>query len=96
MDLTEEDEKNLVAFIESVYGGEYLDMDVAHEVRVRLDQIKEGSDGLNEFFPNILKRSGDFFFRNQSGMRGIQKQLALGLKPQDIGRLKERGGRYAR
>ncbi|RZB31027.1 MAG: hypothetical protein AEth_00981 [Candidatus Argoarchaeum ethanivorans] len=91
MDMTEEDEKNLVAFIESVYGGEYLDIDVAHEVSIRLNQIKESSDGLNEFFPNILKRSGDFFFRNQSGMRGIQKQLALGLKPQDIGRLKERG-----
>ena len=95
VDLTEEDEKVLVAFIENVYGRADLDIDVAHEVRVRLDQIKESSDGLNEFFPNILTRSGDFFFRNQSGMRGIQKQLALGLKPTDIG-MKERGERYAR
>jgi len=73
----------LVNFIESAYGKKGLDINITNEVEKRINEIVLGKDSETQFFPNILSKSGNPFFYNQSGMRGIQKQLALDLNSND-------------
>ncbi|NOR46424.1 MAG: hypothetical protein GQ533_00010 [Methanosarcinaceae archaeon] len=91
INLTLEDQKDLVNFIESVYGKKGLDITIPDEVEDRIKEIVRGKDGGKIFFPNILSKSGNPFYRNQSGMRGIQKQLALDLNSNDERILKRMG-----
>ncbi len=73
--------QSLVNFIRNVYG-KPVEINIEEEVEARLRQIALDTDCKeNEFFPNILVNSGNHFYKNQSGMRGIQKQLIL--KPSD-------------
>ncbi len=81
--LTLEDQEDLVNFIESAYGKKGLDINITNEVEKRINEIVLGKDSETQFFPNILSKSGNPFFYNQSGMRGIQKQLALDLNSND-------------
>lgn len=83
LDLTLDDEKDLINFIEKTYGKNGLDIKIPCEVEERINVIKLGKDKDTHFFPNILTKSGNPFFRTQSGMRGMQKQLALELRPDD-------------
>jgi len=88
--LTLEDQEKLVEFIKKVYGRDGIDINIPNEVESRINYIKNGKERETEFFPNILPRSGKSFFRNQSGMRGIQKQLVLELKREDERIIKQR------
>jgi len=81
--LTLEDKDDLVHFIESAYGKKLLDINIQTEVEKRIDEIVRGKANENQFFPNILSKSGNPYFYTQSGMRGIQKQLALDLNSND-------------
>lgn len=97
--ITDPDLRDLIIFIKKVYGRTIIDMDVNKEVEDRINQIRNSRDSDKEFFPNILLNSGEYFFRNPSGMRGIQKQLALGLLMSDAKRIesmssKTRGESY--
>ena len=91
INLTSEDQEDLVNFIESAYGKKGLDIKIRNEVEDRIKEIVRGKDGEKIFFPNILSKSGNPFYRNQSGMRGIQKQLALDLNSNDERILKRMG-----
>ncbi|MFO7881971.1 MAG: DEAD/DEAH box helicase, partial [Kosmotogaceae bacterium] len=67
----------LVQFIRDVYG-KPVEINVEEEVETRWRQIIHDSDSRdNDFIPKILERSGSHYFKNQTGMRGIQKQLVL-------------------
>jgi isopentenyl diphosphate isomerase/L-lactate dehydrogenase-like FMN-dependent dehydrogenase len=83
--------QELVNFIKHIYGVPPM-IDIESEVELRLNQIRLSSSKDSEFFPNILTQSGNYFFRNQSGMRGIQQQLALELSPWDEGIVKRLKG----
>ncbi|VVB86322.1 DEAD/DEAH box helicase [uncultured archaeon] len=89
-ELTSKDHEELVEFISKTYGKTGLDLNIHDEVEKRINQIINGNDKEKEFFPNILTKSGEPFFRNQSGMRGIQKQLVLELNPRDEAMLKQK------
>lgn len=88
-ELTLTDRKELVEFIAKTYGKSGLDLNIYDEVEKRINQIINSNAKEKEFFPNILTRSGEPFFRNQSGMRGIQKQLVLEVNPGDEAMLKQ-------
>jgi len=67
----------LVEFITRVYG-KPIEISIEEEVEKRFNQIIRDTDSKdNDFFPNVLVNSGNHFYRNQSGMRGIQKQIIL-------------------
>jgi hypothetical protein len=83
VDLTIEDKRDLVNFIKSAYGENELDINIEDEVEDRVNEIILGKDKGTQFFPNILTKSVKPYYRTQSGMRGIQKQLVLGLKYED-------------
>jgi len=70
------DKKDLVQFIKSVYG-KHINLDIENEVEKRINQICESSEEENRFFPEVLSKSGEYYYRNQSGMRGIQGALVL-------------------
>lgn len=82
------DRQDLVEFIKQCYTGSdtrgVLDLDIANEVENRIEFIVNSSFGAKEYFPNILKQSGYYYYRNQSGMRGIQRDLVLRLVPDDM------------
>ena len=75
--LTTDDQLELVDFIQKAYARAILEMDIAKEVNDRLNQIRSSADANKRFFPEILADSGNYFYRNQLGMRGIQQQLRL-------------------
>jgi hypothetical protein len=89
-ELTLKDKEELVEFIQKTYGKNGLDIDINKEIQERINLIVHGSDGEKEFFPKILTKSGNSFFRNLTGMRGIQKQLVLEVKPEDERILKQK------
>jgi hypothetical protein len=89
-ELTSKDHEELVEFISKIYGKSGLDLNIHAEVEKRINQIINGNSKEKEFFPKILTRSGEPFFRNQSGMRGIQKQLVLEVNPGDEAMLKQK------
>lgn len=84
------DKQELVEFVRKTYLKSGIDMKIDEEIEARITQIIEGNAKEKEFFPNILTKSGEPFFRNQSGMRGIQKQLALSIRPEDESILKQK------
>lgn len=90
--ITDSDLRDLVTFITNVYGRAAIDIDVNKEVEDRVNQIRNSKDGDKEYFPNILQNSGEYFFRNPTGMRGIQKQLAMGLQMTDVKRVETMTG----
>ncbi len=85
------DKKHIVEFIKKVYRKDILDINVHQEVEDRINEIVQSNEKPNLFFPKILAKSGDYFYRNQSGMRGIQKQLILGMVNEDKHRIMKRG-----
>jgi len=74
--------QRIVNFIKNVYGVP-ISINIETEVELRLRQISLSNTKDSEFFPKILTQSGNYFYRNQTGMRGIQKQLALELNPRE-------------
>jgi hypothetical protein len=88
------DKQDLIDFVTRCYTGTdkggRVDVDLSQEVEDRLNFIRRSSDKDTEFFPNILTDSGQYFFRNQTGMRGIQKKLILELEYSEQNKL--RGG----
>lgn len=74
--LTDEEVSSLIYFIKSSYGT-VIDLNIELETEERLRQVKQSRDRENEYFPNILSNTMDYFYRNQSGMRGIQENLTL-------------------
>ncbi|MDW7727486.1 MAG: DEAD/DEAH box helicase [Candidatus Methanoperedens sp.] len=89
-ELTQKDKDELVEFIQKTYGKSGLDLDINLEIQDRINLITQGNDGQKEFFPKILTKSGKSFYRNLTGMRGIQKQLVLEVKPEDERKLKQK------
>jgi hypothetical protein len=89
MNLTSEDREDLVNFVESAYGKKSIDINISEEIENRINEIVHGKDSETQFFPKILSKSGNPFFHTQSGMRGIQKNLALDLNPKDERILKQ-------
>jgi len=85
------DKKHIVEFIKKVYRRDILDINVHQEVEDRINEIIQSNEKSTSFFPKILAKSGDYFYRNQSGMRGIQKQLILGMVNEDKHRILRRG-----
>ena len=74
--LSTEDVSNLINFIKTCYGT-MVDVNIELETGERLKQIRQSRDSDNEYFPNILLRTMDYYYRNQTGMRGIQESLTL-------------------
>jgi len=85
------DKKHIVEFIKKVYRKEILDINIHQEVEDRINEIVQSNEKPRSFFPKILARSGEYFYRNQSGMRGIQKQLIIGMVNDDKHRILKRG-----
>ncbi len=85
------DKKHVVEFIKKVYRRDILDINVHQEVEDRINEIMQSNEKSTTYFPKILAKSGDYFYRNQSGMRGIQKQLILGMVNEDKNRILRRG-----
>ncbi|SES91257.1 Helicase conserved C-terminal domain-containing protein [Methanococcoides vulcani] len=83
LNLKDDDIEELINFIYNVYGDRILDIDVRTEVEERLNEIKLGKDKEDTFFPNILTKTGHPYYRTQSGMRGMQKNVALELNNRD-------------
>lgn len=86
--LTTEDVSNLISFIKKCYGT-IVDVNIEFETEERMKQIRQSKDSDNEYFPNILLRTNDYYYRNQTGMRGIQESLTLTPKQRTIHLLKE-------
>ena len=86
-----EDKKSIVDFIKKVYKKDSLDINIYQEVEDRINEIIQSSEKASSFFPNVLAKSGDYFYRNQSGMRGIQKKLVLGIVNEDKQLIHKRG-----
>jgi hypothetical protein len=74
-----------------VYRRDILDINVHQEVEDRINEILQSNEKSTTYFPKILAKSGDYFYRNQSGMRGIQKQLIVGMVNEDKNRILKRG-----
>ncbi len=89
-ELTLKDKQELVEFVRKTYSKSGIDMKIDEEIEARINQIINSDAKEKEFFPNILTKSGEPFFRNQSGMRGIQKQLVLDIRPEDESMLKQK------
>ena len=85
------DKKHIVDFIKKVYRRDILDINVHQEVEDRINEILQSNEKSTTYFPKILAKSGDYFYRNQSGMRGIQKQLIVGMVNEDKNRILKRG-----
>jgi len=86
--ITEKDKQDLVEFIKNCYGQHPLDINVTNEVEERIRQIVKSDAKDNEFFPNVLRdKTSDPYYRTQTGMRGIQKKLALTLSRSDEDKL---------
>lgn len=81
--LNSEDKEYIVDFIYKVYRSKVLDINIEKEVEDRIENIILSQDRPMEWFPKILTKSGEYFYRNQMGMRGIQKSLILDLKNED-------------
>jgi hypothetical protein len=94
-DITPGETEQLVKFIRKCYTGKTnggaLNVNLDKEVEERLNFIKMSSDNDRTYFPNILTKSGNYFYRNQSGMRGIQRELALDLDYDDQVSLRNKG-----
>lgn len=77
--LNNDDWDDLLQFMENVYGSN-LDINLAEEIQSRKNQIILSDDiGDNTFFPNVLVKSGEKYYKTQTGMRGIQKSFVLEL-----------------
>jgi len=86
--ISSNDKQDLVEFIKQCYTGSdtrgVLDLDIAIEVENRINLIANSAAKATEYFPNILRQSGYYYYRNQSGMRGIQRDLVLRIVPEDM------------
>jgi hypothetical protein len=89
--LDENDWNDLIDFIQNVYGGSGIDIDVHKEVQNRMNYLLHANYNENKFFPNILAKSDNPMYRTQTGMRGLQKQLALELWNKNVDQLKKMG-----
>lgn len=85
------DKMNIVEFIKKVYKREILDINVHQEVEDRINEIFQSNEKSTMWFPKILAKTGDYYFLNQTGMRGIQKQLILKIRNEDKFSLLKRG-----
>jgi hypothetical protein len=74
--LNSSDKQELIQFIKSAYGS-HVNLNIELEVENRINQICESHNKPYEFFPSVLSESGEYYYRNQSGMRGIQGSLML-------------------
>ena len=73
----------IIDFIVEAYGSE-RNIDVRKEVEDRLNLIKHSRDADDTSFINILASSPNRYYRSQTGMRGIQRELILKLDDKDI------------
>lgn len=89
--LNQDDWDDLVDFIQNVYGGSGIDLDIHKEVQDRINYLIYANSNENKFFPNILTKSPNPMYRTQTGMRGLQKQLALELWYKNADQLKKMG-----
>lgn len=87
VDLSLSEKEDIIEFIENVYGNKNLDINISDEVESRIAEIRSGKDKDTAYFPGILTKSGNKYYRNQSGMRGIQRQLLLDLNSADRNKL---------
>lgn len=81
-DLTTKDIQMIIDFIVEAYGSE-RNIDVRKEVEDRLNLIKHSRDADDTSFINILASSPNRYYRSQTGMRGIQRELILKLDDKD-------------
>ena len=90
VNLTPQDKERLVQFMHSAYGSNALDVNLRKEVEERINEVVLGQGSNTDFFPKLLAKTGDPLYRNQSGMRGIQKKLGLVMVDEDRRYLSER------
>lgn len=86
--LAPEDVSKLIDFIKSSYGT-IVDVNIDLETEERLKQIRLSRDPDSQYFPNILSATMDYYYRNQTGMRGIQENLTLSPNPRTRSLLQE-------
>jgi hypothetical protein len=82
--LSQKQKQDIIRFISESYGRpNTLSMDVPAEVEARLDQVVKSGAKDNAFLVSVLADSGDFYYRNQTGMRGIQEEMVVILSSKD-------------
>lgn len=91
LNLSQDDKKVLIDFITRIYGKQSLDIKVSDEVEKRITYLVLRKGGDTDSLSNALNDSGDTYYRNQTGMRGIQKNLALIMSSKDEKLLKDMG-----
>lgn len=76
--------KKLIDFIKKAYvvgsgmkGSDYFDEQIENEVDIRLQKLEE--ENADRFFPHLLQKGPNRYFKTQYGMRGIQDEINLGL-----------------
>lgn len=76
--LTPQDQEALSDFLRRCYGRP-VQMNIAKEVYDRISHIRNSSEKPTAYFPNILAGAQRDYYRNQSGMRGLQLNLSLDI-----------------
>lgn len=91
--MSDERKRELAEFVRNSYGVA-VKINIEQELDLRFRQVARSNNRGNAFFPNVLSDSGNRFYKNQRGMRGIQQELALIPRPQDVDLIRKvRGGR---
>lgn len=77
--------KKLIDFIKKAYvvdsgrkGSDYFDEQIENEVDIRIQKLEQ--ENADKFFPHLLQKGPNRYFKTQYGMRGIQDEINLGLK----------------
>ncbi|OPX59372.1 MAG: hypothetical protein A4E29_01321 [Methanomassiliicoccales archaeon PtaB.Bin134] len=81
-DLTANDIQAIINYIVESYGSE-RNIDVRKEVEDRINMIKHSSMKDNDDIIDILAKCPNRYYRSQTGMRGIQRELILKLNIND-------------
>lgn len=83
--------KQLINFIKKAYvsdssmkGAEFFDLSISEETENRLNYLETYTGGEISFFPNALADSEEIYYRTQYGMRGIQEEVVIKPKDDDI------------
>lgn len=77
--------KKLIDFIKKAYvvgsgmkGSDYFDEQIEYEVDIRIQKLED--ENADKFFPHLLQKGPNRYFKTQYGMRGIQDEINLVLK----------------
>jgi hypothetical protein len=87
----EENRKKLIEFIKKAYrlseedkGSKYFEENIDNEVEDRINLLTSYVGSNKDFFPGALSENNKVYYKNQSGMRGIQREVLLRPEIKDI------------